>query len=176
MKTKFLLLPFVALAGIIVTAFEFSASAAAEEIHSPVMMRRTYIPEHMNYSDAEKLLLAVRRGDTVLLRQMLMNGVSVNSRAALGRTALQWAASCGQEACVKVLLSAPGVDVNAADVDGYTPLAAAAAQGHVGCLRLLLSAPGVQVNKASVLGTPLALARFHGHTACVKLLLAAGAR
>ena len=176
MNAKYIILPLVALAGIVFTAFQLSSADAAEE--SPVFTaeRAAEDPCHINYTDAEKLLMAVRRGDTARLQQLLAAGADVNARAALGRTALLWAAYCGESACMQVLLATPGVDVNAADADGVTPLAAAATQGHEACVRLLLACPGVDVNKAHVWGTPLAVALDKGHSACADLILAAGGK
>ncbi len=176
MNAKCIILPLVALAGITFTAFQLSSADAAEPSAVAPAARSAEDPCRISYSDADKMRMAVRRGDTARLQQLLAGGADVNARAALGRTALLWAAYCGETACMQVLLATPGVDVNAADADGITPLAAAATLGHESCVRLLLATPGVDVNKKHVWGTPLAVARDKGHAACADLILAAGGK
>lgn len=105
-----------------------------------------------------------------------------------GRTALFWAATCGREEALKLLLACDGdgcVDVNTLgyqdafteevlelERDGYgwhgegvTPLISAAMQGHVGAVRLLLAVDYIDVlHRDEVFReTTLVAARSNGH-------------
>lgn len=143
---------------------------------SPELDCRVSDPCRIAYTDAEKMIIAVRDGDVELLQRMVDTGMDVNARAELQRTALFYAACQGKTACVEVLLAAPGVDVNVADADGLTPLIVASMLGHTECVRMLLAAPGIDVNKKYIWGTPLASAIENGHSECAAMLRAAGAR
>ena len=72
---------------------------------------------------------AAEMGDLAGLKALLENQADIDSRDAVGRTALMLATLHGQSNAVAVLL-AYGADPNAADADGTTPLQAAKAGDH----------------------------------------------
>ena len=72
---------------------------------------------------------AAEMGDLPELKALLEKQADIDSRDAVGRTALMLATLHGQTNAVAVLL-AYGADPNAADADGTTPLQAAKAGDH----------------------------------------------
>jgi len=72
---------------------------------------------------------AAEMGDLPGLKALLERQADIDSRDAVGRTALMLATLHGQTNAVAVLL-AYGADPNAADADGTTPLRAAKAGDH----------------------------------------------
>jgi hypothetical protein len=72
---------------------------------------------------------AAEMGDLSGLKALLEKQADIDSRDAVGRTALMLATLHGQSNAVAVLL-AYGADPNAADADGTTPLQAAKAGDH----------------------------------------------
>jgi ankyrin repeat protein len=72
---------------------------------------------------------AAETGDLEGLKAQLEKQADIDSRDAVGRTALMLATLRGQASAVAVLL-AYGADPNAADADGTTPLQAAKAGDH----------------------------------------------
>jgi len=72
---------------------------------------------------------AADMGDLAGLKALLEKQADIDSRDAVGRTALMLATLHGQSNAVAVLL-AYGADPNAADADGTTPLQAAKAGDH----------------------------------------------
>ncbi len=72
---------------------------------------------------------AAEMGDLSGLKALLEKRADIDSRDAMGRTALMLATLHGQTNAVAVLL-AYGADPNAADADGTTPLQAAKAGDH----------------------------------------------
>jgi hypothetical protein len=100
--------------------------------------------------------------------------VAPSPDAALGRSALWWAARAGQTEEVR-RLAAAGADVNAADVDGETPLHAAVRAGSAETAAALLAA-GARIDAAALYEvTPLQLATARADAELVTLLLRAGA-
>ena len=86
------------------------------------------------------------------------------------------AASCGQEALVRLLLK-KGADVESKDIKySQTPLSLAAKNGHEAVVRLLLEMGADTDSKDINYGqTPLSWAAEEGHEAVVRLLLEKGA-
>ena len=78
---------------------------------------------------AAALRRAAEMGDLPGLKALLEKQADIDSRDAVGRTALMLATLHGQTNAVAVLL-AYGADPNAADADGATPLQAAKAGDH----------------------------------------------
>lgn len=70
---------------------------------------------------ATAFLSSVSRGDVGQVTNWLARGVDVNSRDAMGRTAVRLAADAGRMDLLAVLHRA-GADVNLADTNGVTPL------------------------------------------------------
>ncbi|KAK5989429.1 Transcriptional repressor rco-1 [Cladobotryum mycophilum] len=92
-----------------------------------------------------QLLMAVQIGDETIVRQLLDEGVDINSRNDVGRTVLFRAAENGEEAMVKLLLDL-GADAQLEDDDGQTPLSRATDQGHEAIIKLLEKNAGIDVN------------------------------
>jgi hypothetical protein len=133
--------------------------------------------------------------DAVLLREMLerlpelakdivlyfardeSQSLPMRLPSAPHKTALHWAAHCGDvEECRKLLDAGIGVDVR--DDEGETPLHFAAFYGQLDATRLLIS-KGADVNTASHTypqGTPHRWATSQGHAEIVRVLEEAGAR
>ena len=103
---------------------------------------------------------AARRGNLLILREYIKEGVSGTGLDAMGNTALYWAAHAGHLDCVKELLNVPHsvVNVQVSQVRyncpynirssytylllqnklGETPLHVAACRGHADVVNLLL--------------------------------------
>lgn len=77
---------------------------------------------------AQRLIHAVRSGETERLRHLIAEHDEVDSRSPAGRTALHAAAEEGDRLAAEVLIQA-GADVNARTNNGLTPLHLAAAYG-----------------------------------------------
>jgi len=123
----------------------------------------------------EKLLQAVKEGDTDKLKALIGKGADPNAQDILGSPALIGAACAGHTEMVEALLSA-GADVNAkgALVDS-TALICASSEGHTETVRALLAA-GADVDARNEYGqSALYLGAQGCHTESVKALLAAGA-
>jgi ankyrin repeat protein len=89
------------------------------------------------------------------------------------RTALHWAAECGHEEVVRLVLE-KGADVNVKDAFGSTALSGAAERGHAAIVQLLLEK--ADINAKDVCGqTALFQAVIEEHKEVVQLLLGKGA-
>lgn len=87
---------------------------------------------------SQELLEAARKGDTAKVKQLLDQGVDVNSKSKYGTTALSFASGRGYTEIVQILL-AKGADVNAKDTFyGATPLDFAIQDNHLDVVKLLL--------------------------------------
>ncbi|MBW1742326.1 MAG: ankyrin repeat domain-containing protein [Deltaproteobacteria bacterium] len=123
----------------------------------------------------EKLLQAVKEGDTDKLKALIGKGADANAKDILGSPALIGAACAGHTEMVEALVSA-GADVDAkgALVDS-TALICASSEGHAETVKVLLAA-GADVNAKNEYGqSALYLGAQGCHTESVKALLAAGA-
>jgi ankyrin repeat protein len=121
-----------------------------------------------------RLIDATARQDKQAARALIKQGIDVNSRAADGATALQWAAHWDDLEVVDLLLKA-GANVNAADDHGVTALALACENVSVRMVDTLLNA-GANPNIARTSGmTPLFDAIEVGSPQLVQALLARGA-
>jgi len=116
------------------------------------------------------LIAAAERGETLVVRRLLAEGVGVNIRDGRGRTALL-AATQRNHVDVARLLINEGADVNAKDFVQDTPFLVAGADGRAEILKLMLVAePDLKsVNRFG--GTALIPACHRGHVEAVKLLL-----
>ncbi len=107
------------------------------------------------------------------LQQVIDQGVDVNARDDVGKTALHWVAQAKPEVITTLLTS--GADVNAKDKWDRTPLHFVAATGSLENIRLLLGA-GAEVNaKTANDWTPIHGAAKFGAAQNVTVLLEAGA-
>ena len=121
-----------------------------------------------------RLVDAMAHQDKQTVRALIKQGADVNSRAADGATALQWAAHWDDFEAVDLLLKA-GANVNAADDHGVTALALACENTSLRMVETLLKA-GANPNIARTSGmTPLFEAIDVGSLPLVKALLARGA-
>ena len=89
-----------------------------------------------------------------------------------GRTPLLWAAECGHEDVVELLLTQQDINPDLADTN-WTPLLLAAKRGHGGVAKMLLERENVDPNRADTLygRTPLSWAAEYGDQGTVKMLL-----
>lgn len=85
---------------------------------------------------------------------LIKAGARVNDTDANGRTALHYAARCGDERAVEALLGA-GACVNDFDTSGWSPLHFAAESGNQAVLRALVAAGAVVNARSAEVGTPL---------------------
>jgi ankyrin repeat protein len=77
----------------------------------------------------DTLIAAAERGETVIVRRLLVEGVSVNARDGRGRTALLAAVQRNQIEVARLLVN-EGADVNARDFAQDTPFLVAGADGR----------------------------------------------
>jgi len=92
------------------------------------------------FAASTSLVDAARRGDAIAVRTMLASqSVDVNSAAADGSTALEWAVQRDDAQMVDALIKA-GANVRHTNAFGVQPLAIAAEKANAEVLRLLLSA------------------------------------
>ena len=117
------------------------------------------------------LIAAAERGETLVVRRLLAEGVPVNTRDGRGRTALL-AATQRNHVDVARLLINEGADVNAKDLIQDTPFLVAGAEGRVELLRLMLAADADLKSTNRFGGTALIPACHRGHVEAVRLLLA----
>jgi len=119
---------------------------------------------------------AVMRGDSAGLRVLLKQGADVNEVQGDGMTALHWAASRGNLAATRMLVSA-GARLDPVTRNGnYTPLHLAAQNGRAEAVKALLAA-GANVNATTSSGGASALhfAASSGDAATVDALVDKGA-
>jgi hypothetical protein len=116
------------------------------------------------------LIAAAERGETLVVRRLLTEGVRVNTRDVRGRTALL-AATQRNHVDVARLLINEGADVDAKDVMQDSPFLLAGAEGRVEILKLILTAGPDLRSTNRFGGTALIPACHRGHVEAVKLLL-----
>ena len=124
------------------------------------------------------LVLAARRGEIDNVRQLIAEGVDVNSIAEDGRipriniegdTPLSAAAAVGHAEVVKMLLAARA-NPNATTVNDWTALMRASANGRLETVKILLAGKANQSNWPA-----LVVAARNGHAEVAKVLMDAGA-
>ena len=116
------------------------------------------------------LIEAAERGEAVVVRRLVAEGVRLNARDQRGRTALLAATQRNQIEVARFLIQ-EGSDVNAKDHIQDTPFLYAGAEGRTEILKFMLSADPdfASINRYG--GTALIPAAHHGHVDTVKLLL-----
>ncbi|XP_076225791.1 osteoclast-stimulating factor 1 isoform X1 [Nomia melanderi] len=104
--------------------------------------REGLVPDNYVEEQTEEIELplhdAARRGNLLLLKEYIKQGVSGTALDTVGNTSLYWAARAGHIECVKELVNLPNPIVNTQNKMGETPLHAAASRGHVDIVNLLL--------------------------------------
>ncbi len=106
-----------------------------------------------------------------LLRNLIANGNSIDSKDEWGKTPLHLASFHGHLECVSILL-ANGANVNAKDdLRGGSPLHYAALNGHLEVVKLLISKRADINARNKIGGTPLHESAAGGHLEIVKLFI-----
>lgn len=118
---------------------------------------------------ATPLTLAVMRGHTAAVEELLKNGASVNEQNVSGRTPLMFAALAGRNAILQALLN-NGAAVNATNAEGWTALMYAAWNGHTKVVQTLLRNGAKVDTKSSAGGTALSHALRNGHNETARVL------
>jgi hypothetical protein len=121
-------------------------------------------------ADAPALVRAAADGDLASLRRLLDAGVPVDSRDALGRTALLSATHADRVDAARLLIER-GANVNAKDDLQDSPFLYAGAEGRLAILRLTLAAGADLRSTNRYGGTALIPAAHHGHVETVRELL-----
>lgn len=120
------------------------------------------------------LHLAACGGAALAVAELLQTVASADLADSYGRTPLSWAAACGYDDVVKLLLNSGKANPSWLSHGNRTPLSLAAASGCEGTVKVLLSHHDVNVEAADEMErVPLAWAARGGHEAVVRLLLEA---
>jgi ankyrin repeat protein len=125
-------------------------------------------------SQAERerdLIAAAERGELVVVRRLIQQGVRINARDQRGRTALMAATQRNRVDVARFLIQ-EGADVNAKDFIQDTPYLYAAAEGRIEILKMTLAAGADLKDINRYAGTGLIPAAHRGHVEAVRLLLA----
>jgi len=113
--------------------------------------------------------------DEIVAGLVKVEGCDVNKKDCLGNTSLMWAARCGHEGVVKILLGRGDINPDIPNNDGDTPLYCAAINKHEGVVKILLGRDDVNPDKPDNNGrTPLCWAGIDGQEGVVKILLGRG--
>ena len=109
------------------------------------------------------LIAAEKKGNRLVLHELLIRKVNIEARSTNGYTALHLAALAGDHVLVRMLLEA-GVEIDPRDsLSEDTPLHKAASKGQIAAIRVLLQ-KGADVRAINNLGrTPAEHARECGH-------------
>jgi len=127
------------------------------------------------------LMIALRVDNGFTLTRLLSLPIDYKIQNELGESALYWACSIGNIACVKTLLSFEDIDCNVCSNSNVTPLMKACEGGFIEIIDILLARPEIQVNIKSNKGSTAlmfaAISRVRGNydsskIKCVKKLLA----
>ncbi|CAH1396363.1 unnamed protein product [Nezara viridula] len=121
------------------------------------------------------LINAVESDNVTLVKSMLEEGASIQSKDLYGNTALHAAASRGNTE-ISELLVKRGADVGAKNKIGWTPLHKAVYNGHDSVVKFLIK-NGADLNaKDANDDTPLHVAAVRGRMASAQILLDKGAK
>lgn len=124
----------------------------------------------MKENNKQSLFTAIKKDDTLQLKQLINSGVKLEERDDKGRTPLMIAAYENKIAAARILIDA-GADVNAQDDILNSPFLYAGAAGQLEILRLCLNA-GADFNIYNRYGgTALIPACEKGHIEIVRELL-----
>ena len=137
-------------------------------------------PESNNYKTRSSLHSAVENGKLNAVKELLSQGLSVNSVDVLNRTLLHIACHKGYNDIVQILLDRHA-KLESQDFNGETPIHLAAATGHLAVMKLLLKTSQFEkepylINARNSDGeTPLHLAAVNGHDKMIKYIVDHGA-
>ena len=106
---------------------------------SPSLWRAAACAAARPAAEQDTLISAAERGEILVVRKLLAEGVPVNSRDGRGRTALLAATQRNQVEIARLLIN-EGADVNAKDFIQDTPFLYAGAEGRIEILKLILPA------------------------------------
>jgi ankyrin repeat protein len=124
----------------------------------------------MEHVAADQLFRACVSGDEAVCLAWLAQGGDPNQLSSELRTPLAWAADCGHEHLVKLLV-AHGADATVADAQGELPLHRACLGGHLSCVSRLLERDEEAAEVASASGMlPLHCAALEQSSAVVERL------
>jgi ankyrin repeat protein len=116
------------------------------------------------------LIESARRGDVLVVKKILAQGVSVNTQDAHGETALIAAAYGNHLKTARVLIAA-GADVNIQDDTQQSAFLIATSEGYIELLKLTLQS-GADIQRTdSYNGTGLIRAAHRGHVEVIQELL-----
>ena len=130
----------------------------------------------LEHGATEDVFAAAMAGHTEKVADFLKQDPKlVNAKDSGGKTALHWAALCGQKKVAELLL-ARKADVNLLDGDGFTALHWAVMFNKTDAAEVLLANGADTTIKVAKFGwTPLRLAVIHGYKATAEVLLKGGA-
>jgi hypothetical protein len=115
------------------------------------------------------LMMAVMRGRTNRVQELLKNGAAVNTQSDTGRTALMFAALKGRTDILQALIK-NGAVVDTKNEEGWTALMYAAWNGHTQTVQTLIRS-GAKVDAKNAAGaTALTNAVRNGHHDVARLL------
>ncbi len=147
---------------------------ASENDHESCVQMLVKAGADMSGSTRAEFMKAAKNGDMCRVKELLENGVDIETKGGYGKTALMNASSEGHESCVQALLDA-GADIEAKENEGMTALIYASDKGHDSCVQALLAADADKEAEDNDGCTALIQASLGGHESCVRVLLDAGA-
>jgi ankyrin repeat protein len=118
-----------------------------------------------------ELIASAERGELVVVKKLLADGLRIDARDQRGRSALLAATHRNRVEVARFLIQ-EGADVNAKDFIQDSPYLYAAAEGRIEILKMTLAAGADLKDTNRYRGTGLIPAAHHGHVEAVKLLLA----
>jgi uncharacterized protein len=151
-----------------------AARAADWPLVLELLTKQRADPDAMGPRGTHVLVLAARRGEIEVVRELLRRGAVIDRRGDDGNTALGAAAFYGHPHLVAQLMQA-GADPAQTSITGQTPMHLAALAGHNAVLQRLLRL-GVPVDLLNTRReTALDVAAQNGQVAVMDHLMAAGA-
>jgi hypothetical protein len=120
-------------------------------------------------------------GERARAKQLVLEAMTAYSggeafdERLFGHTPMTWAARCGNEVALQLLLTQYGDDLDSRDVLGQTALSSAIDAGRLTIVNLLLATGKVNINDNNTYGeTPLITAATEGQVDVIDLLLKTG--
>jgi len=135
---------------------------------------RAYQQSAQSNSDAQMLITAAAANRISVIKQLISDGVDINTPALGDGTALMIAIRKDNSAMIDNLL-ALGANVNAASPGDGNPLILASKLGNLAVVKKLVSKGAIVDQQVSGDETPLINASSHGELAVVKYLVTQGA-